>query len=70
MIEDADYTISTAFGVAQRFGGVEHTTFVIDADGTVIKVYPKVKARGHAAAVLRDCGDVWGRATGARTTPR
>lgn len=59
MIDDSDYRVAKAFDVAQRFGGVRHTTFVIDPLGTLRKVYPKVKAKGHAAIVLRDCSEIW-----------
>jgi peroxiredoxin Q/BCP len=38
----------------RTFKGIERTTFVIDADGRVIKVYPKVRALRHASAVLDD----------------
>ena len=41
-------------GVAKR------TTWLIDPDGTLRKVYPAVKAKGHAAAVLADCREIWG----------
>ena len=32
--------------------GIERSTFVIDAEGRVTKVYRKVKIDGHARAVL------------------
>jgi peroxiredoxin Q/BCP len=32
--------------------GVERTTFVIAPDGTLQKIYRKVKPEGHAAQVL------------------
>jgi peroxiredoxin Q/BCP len=32
--------------------GIERTTFVIGPDGKIEKIYNKVKAKGHAAAVL------------------
>ena len=41
-------------GVAKR------TTFLIDPDGTVRKVYTNVKAKGHAAKVLEDARELWG----------
>ncbi len=41
-------------GVAKR------TTFLIDPDGTLRKVYTNVKAKGHAAAVLADSKEIWG----------
>jgi len=34
--------------------GIERSTFVIDADGNVSKIYRKVKVAGHAQAVLAD----------------
>jgi peroxiredoxin Q/BCP len=32
--------------------GVERTTFVIDIQGKIRKIFPKVKVAGHADAVL------------------
>jgi thioredoxin-dependent peroxiredoxin len=32
--------------------GIERTTFLIGADGRIEKIWPKVKAKGHAAEVL------------------
>jgi peroxiredoxin Q/BCP len=32
--------------------GIERTTFVVDGDGRIKKVFPKVKVEGHAAEVL------------------
>ena len=34
--------------------GIERSTFVIDAQGNVSKIYRKVKVAGHAQAVLAD----------------
>jgi peroxiredoxin Q/BCP len=36
----------------RKYMGVERTTFLIDRDGTVAKVWQKVKVLGHADAVL------------------
>lgn len=36
----------------RNYMGIERKTFVIDGDGTVLKVWPKVKVKGHAAEVL------------------
>jgi peroxiredoxin Q/BCP len=38
----------------RRYMGVERTTLLIDRDGIVRKVYPKVSVTGHADAVLKD----------------
>jgi len=35
----------------KKYMGVERTTFVLDASGTVAKVFKKVKPQGHAAEV-------------------
>ena len=32
--------------------GIERTTFVVDGDGKIKKVFPTVKVEGHAAEVL------------------
>lgn len=40
--------------------GAQRSTFVARPDGTLIKVYPKVKAKGHAAQVLTDLGELAG----------
>jgi thioredoxin-dependent peroxiredoxin len=60
---DTDYAVSTAFGVARPMVGVaKRTTFLIDPDGTLRKVYPKVQAKGHAAEVLAAAHEIWGTA--------
>jgi peroxiredoxin len=41
-------------------GGVKFTILVIDSDGTLRKVYPKVKPKGHAAIALQGCREIWG----------
>jgi peroxiredoxin Q/BCP len=58
---DTDYAVASAFGVARPMVGVaKRTTFLIDTDGTLRKVYPKVQARGHAAEVLAAVREIWG----------
>jgi len=37
----------------REFMGIERTTFVIDRDGVIRKVFPKVKVAGHAEAVVQ-----------------
>jgi len=59
--DDGEHTVAAAFGVARPMVGVaKRTTFLIDPDGTLRKVYTAVKAKGHAAAVLADCREIWG----------
>lgn len=37
----------------RKFMGIERTTFVIDGNGKVLKVFPKVKVKGHVEEVLK-----------------
>lgn len=36
----------------RKYMGIERATFLADADGKVLRVWPKVKVKGHAAEVL------------------
>jgi peroxiredoxin Q/BCP len=36
----------------RTYMGIERTTFLIDATGTIARVWPKVKVNGHADQVL------------------
>ena len=59
LISDPDKTLSEAFGVwveksmyGRTYMGVERSTFLVGADGTVEREWRKVKASGHAGEVL------------------
>jgi len=59
LLADENKEAAQAFGVwkeknmyGRKVMGIERTTFVIGPDGKIEKVYGKVKAQGHAAAVL------------------
>ena len=56
---DTGKKVAEAYGVWKEknmYGkivmGIERTTFIIGGDGKVAKVFPKVKADGHAEQVL------------------
>lgn len=56
---DPDAAIAKAYGVwgekslyGKTYMGVERTTFIINAKGKIVKVWRKVKVKGHAAEVL------------------
>lgn len=56
---DADGAVCEAFGTwveksmyGRKYMGIERSTFLIDADGKVARVWRKVKVPGHAAEVL------------------
>ncbi len=59
LLSDPDHHVCELYGVwkeknlyGKKSMGVERTTFVIDREGIVLKVSPKVKVDGHAEAVL------------------
>jgi peroxiredoxin Q/BCP len=56
---DVDKEAAEAYGVwkeknmyGKKVMGIERTTFVIGEDGRIVKIFPKVKAQGHAEQVL------------------
>ena len=54
LLSDADKSISKRFGVLNEKGGyANRVTFVIDKQGTIAKVYPKVDAAKHPEEVLK-----------------
>lgn len=59
LLADADHSVAAAYGAwgeksmyGKRYNGILRTTFVIDGDGRISRVFEKVKAEGHAAEVL------------------
>ncbi|ETI64068.1 alkyl hydroperoxide reductase [Sphingobium sp. C100] len=36
----------------RKYMGIERATFLVGADGTILRVWPKVKVKGHAEQVL------------------
>jgi peroxiredoxin Q/BCP len=59
LLADTSSAICDAFGViveknmyGKKSLGIQRSTFLIDASGTIAKVWPKVSVEGHAAAVL------------------
>lgn len=63
LLADPDHRVAEAYGVwkeKSRYGrkswGVERTTFVIGPDGSIQRIYGRVRPEGHAAEVLADLG--------------
>ena len=59
LLSDVDHAVADtygAWGLKQNYGkeymGLIRSSFLIDPDGRIAKVWPKVKADGHAAQVL------------------
>lgn len=59
LLSDAGNAVSKAYGVYKKkslygreYMGIERTTFIIGRDGTIRKVFPKVKVSGHTEEVI------------------
>src|SRR6266446_6936576 len=59
LLSDSGNRVTRLYGVYKKkslygreFMGIERTTFVIDREGMIRKVFPKVKVASHADAVL------------------
>ena len=59
LLADTDHTVSEAYGVykeknlyGKKSMGIERTTFVIDKNGVIAKVFPRVKVDLHGDEVL------------------
>lgn len=60
LLADTDSKVCDAFGViveknmyGKKTLGIQRSTFLVDADGKVAKVWPKVSVEGHANEVLQ-----------------
>ncbi len=59
LLADTDNAVSDAYGVykeknlyGKKSMGIERTTFIIDREGNIAKVYPRVKVDQHGDEVL------------------
>jgi len=59
LLVDEDKTIANLYGVwkeksmyGRKYMGIERTTFVIDEEGKIAKIFPKVKVTDHVDQVL------------------
>jgi peroxiredoxin Q/BCP len=59
LLADEGHHVADAYGTwvekknyGKTYWGTSRTTFLIDPDGRIAKVWPKVKPEGHAAEVL------------------
>ena len=59
LLVDQDHRVADAYGAwgeksmyGRKYQGILRSTFIIDPEGNISRVFPKVKPRGHAALVL------------------
>lgn len=65
LLSDSADHVCEAYGVwvekkmyGKTFMGIQRTTFLIDAEGKIAQVWPKVKVTGHVDAVLKAVQDL------------
>ncbi len=59
LLADTGHAVADAYGVwkektnyGKTYWGIERTTFVIDREGKIAKIYPRVKVEDHTQKVL------------------
>jgi peroxiredoxin Q/BCP len=59
LLSDPDASVCTAYGVykeksmyGKKYMGIERTTFIIDDEGRITKIYLKVDVEGHVEEIL------------------
>ena len=59
LLSDPDHRVAEMYGAwgekkmyGRTYMGIHRSTFVIDQEGRIIKVFPKVKVKGHSQEVL------------------
>lgn len=65
LIVDEDKELSNYFGVwgekkmyGKTFEGINRTTFILNKDLKILKVYPKVKVETHTTEILKDLNEL------------
>ena len=60
LLSDPDASVSKAYGVYKQksmygrsYWGIERTTFIMDEQGRIAKIFPRVKVDGHTEEVLQ-----------------
>jgi peroxiredoxin Q/BCP len=59
LLADADHEVAEAYGTwgeksmyGKKYWGVQRATFIVDGEGTIARVFPKVSPKTHDAVVL------------------
>lgn len=65
LVSDESGALCEAYGVwkeksmyGRSYMGIERSTFVIDSEGRIARVYPKVSVTGHVDQVIQDLRDL------------
>jgi thioredoxin-dependent peroxiredoxin len=65
LLADHDHAVADAYGAwveksmyGKKYMGVQRCTFIVDADGKIAKVFPKVSPKAHDDIVLKALGEL------------
>ncbi len=65
LLADADHAVAEAYGAwveksmyGKKYMGVARATFIVDPDGRIAKVFPKVQPKKHDDLVLKALGEL------------
>ncbi len=65
LLGDIDHSVADAYGAwgeksmyGKKYMGMLRSTFIVDADGKVARVFPKVQPKKHDALVLKALGEL------------
>jgi len=61
LLSDSEHTVSEAYGVwglkkfmGREYYGINRSTFLINEDGNLVKIYAKVKPEAHAQEIIEE----------------
>jgi len=65
LLVDEEHRLADAYGIWKeknlygvKYMGVERTTVIIDSEGRVARIFPKVRVEGHVDEVAKAVGDL------------
>jgi thioredoxin-dependent peroxiredoxin len=65
LLADADHAVAERYGTwveksmyGKKYMGVQRATFIVDPDGKIAKVFPKVSPKTHDDVVLKALGEL------------
>jgi thioredoxin-dependent peroxiredoxin len=65
LVGDPDHSVAEAYGTwveksmyGKKYMGVQRATFIVDGDGKIAKVFPKVSPKTHDDVVLKALGEL------------
>jgi len=65
LVGDPDHSVAEAYGVwveksmyGKKYMGIQRATFIVDGDGKIARVFPKVSPKTHDDVVLQALGEL------------